>query len=44
MPQGPEFIRCDYPSPLPEGECADFFLIDLKQGGSHVNRPESAYA
>ena len=44
MPQGPEFIRCDYPNPLPEGECADFFLIDLKQGGSHVNRPESAYA
>ena len=44
MPQGPEFIRCDYPSPLPEGECADFFLIDLKQGESHVNRPESAYA
>jgi hypothetical protein len=28
---------------ISEGECADFFLIHSKKGGSHVSRPQSAY-
>ncbi len=28
MPQGPEFIRCDYPNPLPIAGNSFFKLID----------------